>query len=264
MEESKSKPMCVSPMRLLSKDTMKGLLSTTRNQQSERKKCMQTYHEIYTGELYTVTWESELLMELCDSVAVSFASSLERLFELLTNILVSLLQDMAIGMIGDQCVNLLKQTALHSLLNAISIPYALVSATNMIDGVWTIAIERADEAGKELAKSLLQNQAGHGPVTLMGYSMGARMIYACLKELARHQQIWLESNAMYSREPASIVQDVYLMGCPQHISFESWQMCRGIVAARLVDCYSKNDLILGLMFQLKRMTGFVPSAEPVP
>ena len=45
------------------------------------------------------------------------------------------------------------------------------------------------------------------------------------------------------------------MGCPQHISFESWQMCRGIVAARLVNCYSKNDLILGLMFQLKRMTG---------
>jgi len=70
MEESKSKPMCVSPMRLLSKDTMKGLLSTTRNQQSERKKCMQTYHEIYTGELYTVTWKSELLMELCDLVAV--------------------------------------------------------------------------------------------------------------------------------------------------------------------------------------------------
>ena len=109
---------------------------------------------------------------------------------------------MAIGMIGNQCVELLKQTALHSLLNAISIPYALVSATNMIDGVWTIAIERADEAGKELAKSLLQSQAGHGPVTLMGYSMGARMIYACLKELARYKQIWLESNAMYSREPA--------------------------------------------------------------
>jgi hypothetical protein len=57
-------------------------------------------------------------------------------------------QDMAIGMIGDQFVNLLKQTALHSLLNAISLPYALVSATHVIDGVWTLAMERADEAGK--------------------------------------------------------------------------------------------------------------------
>jgi len=42
----------------------------------------------------------------------------------------------------------------------------------MIDGVWKIAIERADEAGKELAKSLIQSQAGHGQLTLMGYSMG--------------------------------------------------------------------------------------------
>jgi len=49
---------------------------------------------------------------------------------------------------------------------------ALVTATNMIDGVWKIAIERADEAGKELAKSLIQSQAGHGQLTLMGYSMG--------------------------------------------------------------------------------------------
>jgi hypothetical protein len=43
------------------------------------------------------------------------------------------------------------------------------------------------------------------------------------------------------------------MGCPQHISLDSWRICRRLVTGRLVNCYSKNDLILGLMFQLKRV-----------
>jgi hypothetical protein len=70
----------------------------------------------------------------------------------------------------------------------------------MIDGLWTIAVERADQAGKELAKvrcfvyfyshimsivqALLARPAGSPPVTLVGYSMGARVIFSCLKHLA--------------------------------------------------------------------------------
>lgn len=128
----------------------------------------------------------------------------------------------------------------------------------MIDGPWTLAIERSDEAGKELAVSLLESHAaGHRPISLVGYSFGARVIYACLVELARHQRIWEDQNrrqqqkrsnkhgnpeleknnktadkrkssaerkvsegidvnnynpSHYYREPASIVEDVILMG----------------------------------------------------
>jgi len=128
-----------------------------------------------------------------------------------------------------------------------------VNAANMIDGTWTLAIERAEEAGLELAKILSSRKAGCRPVTLVGYSMGARAIYVCLKELARLQEEWSED--LETREPASIVEDVVLMGMPNHLSLSSWASIRRIVSGRLVNCYSSKDWILGLMFQYKRISG---------
>lgn len=147
-------------------------------------------------------------------------------------------------------------------MSAVALPVGLLQICNMIDGPWTLAIERSDEAGKELAVSLLESHAaGHRPISLIGYSFGARVIYACLVELARHQKIWEDQNrreqhkmsnngnreieersflknnktvdtgksnterkgseeidvnnynpSHYYREPASIVEDVILMG----------------------------------------------------
>lgn len=48
-----------------------------------------------------------------------------------------------------------------------------------------MAVIRADLAGKELARALLQRPQGSRPVTLVGYSMGARVIFSCLCELFR-------------------------------------------------------------------------------
>lgn len=88
----------------------------------------------------------------------------------------------------------------------------------------------------ELAKSLLFSSAGNRPVTLVGFSFGARAIYSCLKQLALYQEKWEdyqerrrqsgsstqgkfryrksqnkeESDAFFEnmREPASIIGDV--------------------------------------------------------
>ena len=220
------------------------------------------YSAEYGGELYTVKWESHLLLELCDSVT-----------------------DMAVDLLGAGTKELLKQTALASLVVALAIPYALTQFVNGIDGSWTMAIERSDDAGIELAKSLLESQAGHRPVTLVAYSMGSRTVYSCLKELARHQELWedqqmekrkrggpvteepsankdkneQEKEMEYAREPASIIEDVILMGMPNHLSLVSWQACRRIIAGRFIHCYSRKDLILSLMFQYKRLTrAFLP------
>jgi len=159
----------------------------------------------------------------------------------------------------------------------------------MIDGTWTLAVERSDEAGKELARSLLFTRAGHRPVTLIGYSFGARTIYACLKELARYQEKWedlrennkgsrrrsssssnnnipsdfCDDDGLIMREPSSIVEDAILMGLPNHLSLSSWQACRMVVAGRLVNCYSQKDLILSLMFQFKRL-GLKPVCGTCP
>jgi len=77
---------------------------------------------------------------------------------------------------------LLQSVLLGALVSAVALPAALMRFANMINGSWTLAIERTDEAGIELAKSLLFSQAGRRPVTLIGYSMAARTIYSCLKE----------------------------------------------------------------------------------
>lgn len=167
------------------------------------------YQATYGGELYTVRWESDLLEELCDSV-----------------------NDLAADVVTGATTHLLKFTALSMLVSAIALPVALKSAANMIDGTWTLVVERSDEAGRELAQSLMFSNAGNRPVCLVGFSFGARVIYSCLKELARYQENWEDyqdrrmhsgakvrhrngavevgSDAFYEnmREPASIVGDV--------------------------------------------------------
>jgi hypothetical protein len=209
----------------------------------------------FGGEMYTVKWESELLKRICDCFI-----------------------DLARDVVSGATKQILKQTVFHTLLAAVVWPSYLLSAADMIDGDWTLAVERADEAGKLLAKTLLFSRAGRRPVTLVGYSFGARIIYSCLKELARYQEEWetyqeLQEEketggqvdearlARYQhkmkgmREPASVVEDAVLMGLPNHLSLASWRACRQIVPGRLVNCYSSRDLILSLMFQAKRFSG---------
>jgi len=174
---------------------------------------------------------------------------------------------------------ILHTTVFATLMTAVTLPYSLVLAANAIDSSWTMAMERADRAGIELAKSLIDSTAGHRPVVLVGFSMGARVIYSCLKELAKHQEIWEahqqtkklpsrqrhsakgggtgEEKLKYMREPASIIEDAILMGTPNHVSLKSWEACRRIVAGRIVNCYSRKDLILSLMFQMKRFQGIL-------
>jgi len=209
--------------------------------------------------LYTVQWESELLMELCDSVT-----------------------DLMIEWGISATRTILHTTVFATLMTAVTLPYGLVLAANTIDSSWTMATERADRAGIELAKSLIDSIAGHRPVVLVGFSMGARVIYSCLKELAKHQEIWEahqqrkrlpvnsrrkssnrqredsgEDNLRYVREPASIIEDAILMGTPNHVSIQGWEACRRVVAGRMINCYSRKDYILSLMFQLKRFQGIL-------
>jgi hypothetical protein len=213
------------------------------------------YRTTYGGELYSIKWESELLQRICDCV-----------------------MDLAFDVVSGATKHFLKQTVLATLMSAVMWPSYLLNVANMIDGDWTLAVERADEAGKELAKTLLYSRAGRRPVTLVGYSFGARIIYSCLKELARYQEDWevyqelleeveggvCSDEARYNRyhkklrgarEPASIVEDAILMGLPNHLSLQSWSACRQVVAGRLLNCYSTKDLILSLMFQAKRFSG---------
>ena len=224
----------------------------------------------YGSELYFITWETELLLALNGSVK-------------------DLQKDMAKAAAGE----VLKKTAMASLMAAVFVPSVLVSLSNMIDEKWTLATERSDEAGILLAQSLLDSKAGHRPVSLVGFSFGARMIVSCLKELARNQVLWerqkeereikysngediqmkssfrksisnmsMKQNEVvdFHREPASMIEDVIIMGCPASVNKETWLACRGVVAGRIVNCYSSNDMILALMYRAKNLTSTLLNA----
>jgi len=107
-----------------------------------------------------------------------------------------------------------------------------------------------------LYKCLTLILTGRRPVSLIGFSFGARVIYKCLKEIGRHQREWLKKkeNDSNLREPASIIEDVILMGLPNHYNRDTWCDMRSVVNGRLVNCYSKNDWILQIMFQLKKIS----------
>jgi hypothetical protein len=115
----------------------------------------------------------------------------------------------------------------------------LGSATGMlIENAWTIAVDRAEKAGKLLAQVLVDGGGGRNPVTLVGHSMGARLIFAALVELHKARE-----------RGVGLVEDVVLMGAPIGLGArEQWSAARSVVAGRFINAYSENDWLLKVMF----------------
>ena len=88
------------------------------------------------------------------------------------------------------------------------------------------------------------------PVTLIGYSMGARLVYHCLLELCRFNC-------------KSLVEHAVLLGCTVTIVKERFTMARSVVSGRFVNAYSSQDWLLGLLF--RSTSGFIrPAAGLCP
>ena len=58
----------------------------------------------------------------------------------------------------------------------------------------------------------------------------------------------------WKREPASIVENVVLMGGPVSLKPAQWLPIRAVVAGTLSNCYCEKDLLLALMYRLKNPT----------
>ncbi|KAH7396368.1 hypothetical protein BKA66DRAFT_438310 [Pyrenochaeta sp. MPI-SDFR-AT-0127] len=119
-------------------------------------------------------------------------------------------------------------------------PLGLIKAASVLENPFSVALARADKAGKVLAHALLDGVQGKRPVTLMGYSVGARVIYACLLELAEQHAFGL-------------VESVVLMGTPAPASSKSWRRIRSVVAARVVNVYSTEDYVLGFLYRSTKL-----------
>ncbi|KAF2704144.1 DUF726-domain-containing protein [Pleomassaria siparia CBS 279.74] len=129
-------------------------------------------------------------------------------------------------------------------------PLGLVKAASVLDNPFSVALARADKAGKVLAQALIDGVQGKRPVTLMGYSVGARVIYACLIELAKQNAFGL-------------VESAVLMGAPVPSDSQTWRQIRSVVAARVVNVYSTEDYILGFLYRSTKLQMGVAGLQEV-
>lgn len=142
-------------------------------------------------------------------------------------------------------------TVLSTLLAALAWPATLFALTDFIDSKWTIAVDRSDKAGILLAEVLLKGLQGQRPVTLVGFSLGARVIFKCLQVLAETER------------SVGLVERVVLLGAPIPIKDENWEAARKVVAGRFVNAYSTNDWMLGVAFRASLLTQGLAGIQPI-
>ncbi|KAM7262821.1 hypothetical protein ACFE04_000504 [Oxalis oulophora] len=142
-------------------------------------------------------------------------------------------------------------TVMKSILTALAWPATLLYATDFIDSKWTIAIDRSDKAGKLLAEVLLEGLQGNRPVTLVGFSLGARVIYKCLQTLSE------------TEHNAGVVERVVLLGAPIPIKDENWDAARKMVAGRFLNVYSTTDWTLGVAFRASLLSRGLAGIQPI-
>jgi pimeloyl-ACP methyl ester carboxylesterase len=137
------------------------------------------------------------------------------------------------------------------LLAAMTWPMTLLQVSGIIDNPWNVCVARSVEVGHHLADLLLRRQHGRRPVTLVGFSLGARVIYHCLLEMSKRP------------DPYGIVEDVYLLGAPVTGSVSEWaQVCR-VVGGRLVNGYSSSDWLLAFLYRTMSAQLFIAGTGPV-
>ncbi|KAI1465417.1 DUF726-domain-containing protein [Daldinia caldariorum] len=144
---------------------------------------------------------------------------------------------------------ILRRTVLATLKGALW-PIFLLSSASSIDNPFSLARNRSEKAGKILADAVINKVQGERPVTLVGYSLGARVIYTCLRVLAE-------------RKAFGLVDTVVLIGAPVPSNTEHWKMMRTVVSGKLFNVYSENDYILGFLYRATSMQLGIAGLQPI-
>lgn len=179
------------------------------------------------GDLYSLHWEPEMLKSTGQTI----------------NILASEIFTQTIQQI-------LGATILTAFMSAIQTPMMLSKLGYIIDNPWNVSLDRAWSAGLILADTLISKNLGQRPITLIGFSLGSRVIYSCLVELCKRNAIGL-------------VENVFLFGSPVVYNRDELVMARSIVSGRFVNGYSDKDWVLCYLFRatgggFKRVAGVSP------
>lgn len=133
-------------------------------------------------------------------------------------------------------LEIIKRTVLATLWAALW-PIQVITAASNIDNPFNRASNRSKKAGRLLADALINRVQGERPVTLVGYSLGATAIHACLQTLAERQAFGL-------------VENVVIIGTPAPSNAAHWRTLRCVVSGKIFNVYSENDMMLGWVYRM--------------
>lgn len=165
------------------------------------------------GDLYSLYWEPDILKSTGDTMNILASEAITQTIQ-----------------------QVLGATILTALMGAIQVPMALSKLGYLIDNPWNVSLDRAWNSGLILAQYLIEKNLGDRPITLVGFSLGSRVIYYCLRELCK-------------RGATGIIENVIILGAPVVFNKDEMVMCRSVVAGRFVNGYSEKDWILGYLFR---------------
>lgn len=129
-------------------------------------------------------------------------------------------------------------------------PLGLLKISSILDNPFSVAKYRADRAGEVLADALINKVQGERPITLIGYSLGARLIFSCLQTLAK-------------RKAFGLIENVVFLGSPCPSDAEDWRGIRSVVSGRVVNVFSTNDYILAFLYRTSSIQLGVAGLQPV-
>lgn len=179
-------------------------------------------------EVFALRWELESLMNLGNAISALVSSA-------------------AWGVAGRE---VLSRTVFAGVMNAVMLPLGLLNISRVVDNPFSVAKARADKAGRVLADVLINKAQGERSVTLVGYSLGSRVIFTCLQTLA-------------ARNAYGLVETAILMGSPTPSDQEDWRTIRSVVTGRLVNVFSQNDSVLAFLYRTSSLQLGVAGLQPV-
>ncbi|KAF8822049.1 hypothetical protein IE077_001179 [Cardiosporidium cionae] len=182
-----------------------------------------------SGDLYALRWEPELLQRLLGRFGVDFSTNLA----------------LQAGQIG------LKYTIASVLSAAVSFPLSAIRMAANLDSDWMKLKERAKQAGEILADAISDKAVGKRPVTLIGFSLGARVVFYCLHALYQHKKL-------------NLVKDAILIGLPATTRKKPWQQCRDVVSGRLINVAALSPILNVPGIENYDVTGIVKSHMDYP
>ncbi|KAH0536018.1 hypothetical protein FGG08_007085 [Glutinoglossum americanum] len=142
-----------------------------------------------------------------------------------------------------------KQTVLTALCGGLW-PVFLLQMAQVVDNPFSIALSRSEKAGKILADALINKVSGERPVTLIGYSLGSRVIYSCLMSLAERRAFGLVESAVF-------------IGSPIPAKTSDWRAIRSVVGGRVVNVFSEDDYILAFLYRTSSILSGVAGLQAV-